>query len=347
MFDLPRRARWTPRRVHRRAAGDRPRRPQPRCARRRRAATASARRARSTSSPRCASSARGARCWPAAPTSACGSTSSCATCGDIIYVGEVDELQAHRATRRRHAAHRRRRLAGGRPGPRWPQRCPALTEMWLRFASPPIRNAGTMGGNVANGSPIGDRAPVLIALDAQRRAAPAATARARCRSTDFYLDYMKNRLRARRVRRRRSTCRWPRRGATALRAYKISKRFDCDISAVCAGLAIALDGGTRDATCASPSAAWRRSSSARRRPRPRCAASPGARRRCDAAQAALAQDFTPLTDMRASAALPHAASRRTCCAASGSRRGTNAPLAAAALSVWRCRMRRPHRRQPR
>jgi xanthine dehydrogenase small subunit len=43
----------------------------------------------------------------------------------------------------------------------------ALTDVWLRFASPPIRHAGTLGGNVANGSPIGDSPPVLMALDAQ------------------------------------------------------------------------------------------------------------------------------------------------------------------------------------
>ena len=43
---------------------------------------------------------------------------------------------------------------------------PESNEMWERFASPPIRNAGTMGGNVANGSPIGDSMPGLIALGA-------------------------------------------------------------------------------------------------------------------------------------------------------------------------------------
>jgi xanthine dehydrogenase small subunit len=50
---------------------------------------------------------------------------------------------------------------------------PTLEEVWLRFASVPIRNAGTMGGNVANGSPIGDSAPVLMALDARSSCAAA------------------------------------------------------------------------------------------------------------------------------------------------------------------------------
>ena len=44
---------------------------------------------------------------------------------------------------------------------------PALRDVWLRFASLPIRHAGTMGGNVANGSPIGESTPVLMALGAQ------------------------------------------------------------------------------------------------------------------------------------------------------------------------------------
>src|SRR5258708_31745993 len=41
---------------------------------------------------------------------------------------------------------------------------PQLDELFRRFASPPIRNAGTLGGNIANGSPIGDTIPVLIAV---------------------------------------------------------------------------------------------------------------------------------------------------------------------------------------
>ena len=65
-----------------------------------------------------------------------------------------------------------------------------------------------MGGNVANGSPIGDSAPVLIALGATHRAAPRRGARA-MPLEDFYLDYMKNQLAARRVRAGRASCRCP------------------------------------------------------------------------------------------------------------------------------------------
>jgi xanthine dehydrogenase small subunit len=72
-------------------------------------------------------------------------------------------------------------------------RHPEVTEMWLRFASPPVRHAGTMGGNLANGSPIGDGAPVLMALDATLVLQRGARER-RLGLDAFYLDYMKNAL---------------------------------------------------------------------------------------------------------------------------------------------------------
>jgi xanthine dehydrogenase small subunit len=68
------------------------------------------------------------------------------------------------------------------------QRWPSLTDVWLRFASTPIRHAGTMGGNVANGSPIGDSPPVLMALDAQIELRKGERVR-RMPLTEFYLDY--------------------------------------------------------------------------------------------------------------------------------------------------------------
>jgi CO/xanthine dehydrogenase FAD-binding subunit len=74
------------------------------------------------------------------------------------------------------------------------QRLPDLRELWLRFASPPVRHAGTMGGNLANGSPIGDTAPVLLALGAS-----AALRRGRLERTlpldGFYTGYMQNQRR--------------------------------------------------------------------------------------------------------------------------------------------------------
>ncbi len=174
---------------------------------------------------------------------------------------------------------------------------PALRDVWLRFASLPIRRTGTMGGNVANGSPIGDSAPVLMALGAhivlqrgdQQRQMPLE---------DFYIDYMKNQLQpgefvnALQVQRSRA--------GQVVRAYKISKRFDCDISALCAGLSLQL----QDGRVASARLAFGGMAATVRRAAGAEAAlngQPWTEGTLQAAQAALAQDFKPLTDMRASA----------------------------------------------
>jgi xanthine dehydrogenase small subunit len=97
--------------------------------------------------------------------------------GDIIYLGDVAELR--RIETRDGVLHIG---AGATLEDAWAALValyPHFTDLWLRFASPPIRNAGTMGGNVANGSPIGDSAPALIAVDA-RIVLRRASACARC-----------------------------------------------------------------------------------------------------------------------------------------------------------------------
>ncbi|HSN32597.1 MAG TPA: xanthine dehydrogenase small subunit, partial [Ideonella sp.] len=217
---------------------------------------------------------------------------------ELIYLGEVAELKRIEE----HAGGGLRIGAGASLENAWRAlvaRWPALRDVWLRFASPPIRHAGTMGANVANGSPIGDSAPVLIALDA----AIVLRRGGRVRSmalADFYVDYMKNRLEPGEFVLAIEVP--PPAAGEQLRAYKVSKRFDSDISAVCAGLAVALDDAGRVATArfayGGMAAIVRRAAHAE-------AAVLG--RRWDeaalrAAQDALALDFEPLTDMRASAA---------------------------------------------
>ena len=175
---------------------------------------------------------------------------------------------------------------------------PSLAEVWRRFASPPVRHAGTMGGNVANGSPIGDSPPVLLALDASLRLRRGERRRVLPLGA-FYVDYMKNRLEPGEfVEAIELPC--PA-AATQVRAYKLSKRFDCDISAVCAGLAITLDGETvAQARFAfgGMAAIVKRAAAAEAA----VVGQPWTEATARAAMAALATDFTPLTDMRASAA---------------------------------------------
>jgi xanthine dehydrogenase small subunit len=207
-------------------------------------------------------------------------------------------------------------------------RHPQLEEMWLRFSSLPVRNAGTMGGNVANGSPIGDSAPVLIALGASV-VLRLGQAQRRLRLEDFYLDYMKNALQPGEF---VLAIEVPPPAFTALRAYKLSKRFDCDISALAAGLAITLDGErVREArfVFGGMAAIVKRAAQAEAAVRGQA----WSEATLQAAMAALARDFTPLTDLRASA------SYRQRAAANLLRRfwletRRKAPLSPAQATVW-------------
>ena len=114
-----------------------------------------------------------------------------------------------------------------------------LSELWQRFASLPIRNAGTLGGNVANGSPIGDSMPWLIALGTQIVLHGSAGQRV-LPLEDFYLGYQKKDLRQDEF---VAALRVPLpRAGVQFRTYKLAKRFDQDISAVCAAFAFELDG---------------------------------------------------------------------------------------------------------
>ena len=178
------------------------------------------------------------------------------------------------------------------------QRHASLTDVWLRFASLPIRNAGTMGGNVANGSPIGDAAPVLLALDASVELRRGARLR-RLPLADFYLDYMQNALESGEFITR--LCVPLPAHARHVRAYKISKRFDCDISALCAAFALTLDG---DAVTSVRLAYGGMAGIVKRATLAEAALTgqPWSQASVDAAKAALAADFKPLSDMRASAA---------------------------------------------
>ena len=128
---------------------------------------------------------------------------------------------------------------------------PALRELMRRFASPPIRNAGTLVGNIANGSPIGDSMPALIALGATVMLTSSPIGRAKAGNgtlrrrelalEDFYLAYQQTALRPREFVER---VRIPIPPAKQLfAAYKISKRFDQDISTVCAAFALNVAGG--------------------------------------------------------------------------------------------------------
>jgi xanthine dehydrogenase small subunit len=215
--------------------------------------------------------------------------------GDILYTGEVAELKTIRETDTEFTIGAAVPLedAYGRLAVHYPE----LTELWERFASPPIRNAGTLGGNVANGSPIGDSMPALIALQASVVLAGVRGTRT-LPLEDFYLGYQKKDLGADEivaaieVPKRRPNLRY--------RCYKVSKRYDSDISAVCAAFAIWLD-GDRIEQCRIAFGGM--AATPKRAPNAEAALDGAlwtAKHAADASTA-LATDFQPLTDLRASA----------------------------------------------
>jgi len=215
--------------------------------------------------------------------------------GDLIYAGNVADLQTIEAAGSEIAIGAAVPLTDAAAA--LVRRYPELGELMRRFASPPIRNAGTLVGNIANGSPIGDAMPPLIALGA-RVALRKGDARRELALEDLYLAYQNTALAPGEfIERVIVPARPP---ALRFAAYKISKRFDQDISAVCAAFALALDG----ARIASARVAFGGMAATPKRARACEAALAG--RPWDAetrerAAAALASDYSPITDMRASA----------------------------------------------
>jgi xanthine dehydrogenase small subunit len=215
--------------------------------------------------------------------------------GDIIYLGHVDALKVITETGAMIEIG-----AGATLDDAYRAVCKhypeQLSEMWQRFASLPIRNAGTLGGNVANGSPIGDSMPWLIALGAELVLRGADGVRTLALE-DFYLGYQQKDLRAGEF---VQAVRVPMpQAGVRFRTYKLAKRFDQDISAVCAAFALRLEDGVVAAAriafggmAATPKRAGRTEAL--------LAGRPWTEALVREAMAMLAQDYAPLSDMRAS-----------------------------------------------
>jgi len=173
---------------------------------------------------------------------------------------------------------------------------PDLGELFRRFASIQIRNAGTVGGNIANASPIGDLAPALIALGATLRLRRGA-ARRELPLEAFFLAYGKqDRAPGEFV----EALQVPRVGeATRFACYKISRRFDQDISAVMGAFAVTLqDNRVVRARVAYGGIAA--TSKRAEKTEATLTGQPFEATTIERACSALTDDFTPITDMRAS-----------------------------------------------
>jgi len=174
---------------------------------------------------------------------------------------------------------------------------PQLQRFAERFAGPPVRNSGTLGGNVANGSPIGDSMPLLLALGATLVLASVRGER-RVALDGFYTGYRKNLLAPDEV---LAFIDVPLPLVDEhLRVYKISKRQDDDISAVCLALNLQVQDGRIVAArigaggvAATPVRALKTEAA--------LTGQPWALASFEAAASVLAQEFSPISDMRASA----------------------------------------------
>jgi xanthine dehydrogenase small subunit len=217
--------------------------------------------------------------------------------GDILYIGNVAELKTVERDAQTMTIGAAVTLEDAYAA--LAADYPELAELWTRFASRPIRNAGTLGGNVANGSPIGDSMPALLALGTQIVLRHGAKTRTLPLDA-FYLGYQKTALAAGEFVAALRVLRPA--GNLRFRTYKVSKRYDQDISAVCAAFALHLDahGAIREARIAFGGMA----ATPKRATQTEAVLNGAAWDESTARQAmnALVADYQPLTDMRASSA---------------------------------------------
>lgn len=215
--------------------------------------------------------------------------------GRIIYLGGVEELA--RVEEVDGALHIGAGATYADILPYVEVRFPIFGDLLVRLGSAQIRNSGTMGGNVANGSPIGDSMPALIALNA-RIVLNRDGERREMALEDFYLDYRKTALEPGEFVEKLIVPFLP--DGQRFATWKVSKRIDQDISALAVGFLLELDGEGRVA-------AFRAAYGGMAATPRRAAALEGALigrpwmlETVTEAMKALDRDFQPMSDMRAS-----------------------------------------------
>lgn len=214
--------------------------------------------------------------------------------GDIVYTGEVAELRAITEDAVEMAIGAAVSLSDTHATLR--RHYPEMNELWERFASMPIRNAGTLGGNIANGSPIGDAMPALMVLGARVTLRNAARSR-QMPLEELYVGYQRLAILPDEI---LVSIHIPKpTPRLRFRVYKLSKRFDSDISALCAAFAIEMDGASirkiriaYGGMAAIPKRASRTEANMLGKTWDEAT--------LNLAMMSLSQDFAPLTDLRAS-----------------------------------------------
>ena len=211
-----------------------------------------------------------------------------------IYVGAVAELRQISTT----VSHLEigAAVTYSELQPRLVAQYPDLKELLDRLGSRQIRNRGTLGGNIGNASPIGDMPPVLIAVGASLILGNADGSR-EIPTEEYFLGYKKTALAPGEfIQSIRIPLPHP---SQFFRTYKISKRIEDDISTTCGAFNVTLDGDTvsRVRIAFGGMAEIPKRASA-------CEAAMMGQRWCQAtinsAMAALANDFSPISDFRSS-----------------------------------------------
>lgn len=175
---------------------------------------------------------------------------------------------------------------------------PSMENLLKRFASVHIRNAGTIGGNIANGSPIGDGPPPLIVLKTKLVLRSKSGSRT-LNLEDFFIEYKKQDRKQGEFVEKIIVPKKP--ASVQFRVYKLSKRFDQDISAVCGAFALDIQNGkVAEARVAYGGMAG----TPHRAANVEKALAGGAltEETLRAAMKSLVDDYKPMTDMRASGA---------------------------------------------
>jgi xanthine dehydrogenase small subunit len=214
----------------------------------------------------------------------------------LIFVGDIAELQAITETAEGLGIGAGVRYADAHAA--FARLHPDLGELVRRIGGLQVRNAGTVGGNIANGSPIGDGPPALIALDATLILRSAAGRRF-MRLEDYFLDYGKQDRQPGEFVEGVSI---PRPGPDdIIHISKLSRRFDSDISALCGAFKLTV----KDGTIMSARVAFGGMAATPKRASG-CEAAltgqPFTEATIAAAAEALKADYTPLSDVRGTAA---------------------------------------------
>jgi xanthine dehydrogenase small subunit len=215
--------------------------------------------------------------------------------GPMIFIGDIAELQSIEETQ--DALQLGAGVTYSAATAAVTGRFPQLTELWMRIGGQQVRNMGTIGANIANGSPIGDTPPPLLALGASITLRKGGVRRT-VKLEDFFIAYGKQDRQPGEFVEAVTIPSLPE--GEQLACYKITKRKDEDISALCGAYRLKLEGGK----VAAITIAYGGMAATPKRAKAVEAALLGKAWNVATVEAAIpdfAEDYQPLTDMRASA----------------------------------------------